>query len=201
MTARPAGRCGPLAAALAAASVVCGPAAAGLLTTEETLADFQFEGDRVDYAPDPKTLLPSLDGPLAFTMTEPALGVAVTQGLHDPLRGSLHVLMKDSNYGDFAGAPFNVFGSLPPLNRVPEPKLLAGSITALRPDSKPSSLDFLSDHERLTGPLASRYRGVGIFMLVYGVDDETWVRGFADGAATMDLLMVEEGAVRPRPPE
>ena len=201
MTAGPAGRGGALAAGLAAALALAAPATAGLLTTEETLADFQFAGDQVDYRPDPRTLLPARDSPLAFTMTEPALGVAASQGLHDPLRGSLHLTMKACNYGDFEGAPFNVFGSLPPLSRMTEPALLAGSIAALRPDSKPSSLDFLNEHDRLTGPLASRYRGVGIFMLVYGIEDETWVRGFADGAATMELLMVEEGAVRRRPSE
>ncbi len=44
-------------------------------------------------------------------------------------------------------------------------------------------MEFLIDRDRIVGRLASRYRGVGIFMLVSGVDDLTWVQGFADGAA------------------
>ena len=67
-------------------------------------------------------------------------------------------------------------------------------IKALRPDSKPGTLEFLIDRDRIVGPLASRYRGVGIFMLVSGVDDLTWVQGFVDGAATMELLQVEDDA-------
>ena len=186
-----------MAAGLAAAALWAPAAPAGLLTTRETLADFRFAGDQVDYDPDPKTLIPARDSPLAFIVTDPALGLGATQSIHDPLRGSLHILMKDSNYGAFEGAPFNVFSSLPPLGRPPEAVLLGDSIKALKPDSKPSALDFLNDHDRLTGPLASRYRGAGIFMLVWGLDDESWVRGFADGASTMELLLIEDRAVRP----
>lgn len=198
MTWRPRRRVRLLATGLAAAALWAPASPAGLLTTRETLADFRFAGDQIDYDPDPKTLVPARDGPLAFTVTEPALGLGATQSVHDPLRGSLHILMKDSNYGAFEGAAFDVFGSLPPLGRSGETVLLQDSIKALKPDSKPGALDFLNDHDRLTGPLVSRYRGVGIFMLVWGLDDQTWTQGFADGASTMELLLIEDRAVRPR---
>ncbi|WP_295426381.1 hypothetical protein [uncultured Thiodictyon sp.] len=178
--------------ALAACCVL--PASAGLLTTEQTVANFTFAGDQVDYAPDPKTFAPAADSTLTFTATDPTLGLGWSDNTHDPLRGALHVFMKGSNYGSFGGSDVNVFGSLPTLNKAPESRLLNDSIKALRPDSKPGTLEFLIDRDRIVGRLASRYRGVGIFMLVSGVDDLTWVQGFADGAATMELLQVEDDA-------
>jgi len=177
----------------------CGvhPAAAGLLTTERTLADFSFAGDQVDYAPDSRSLSPTVDSAYSFTATDPTLGLGRADNTHDPLRGSLHLLLKGSNYGYFEGADFNTFGSLQTLERLTESRLLTDAITALRPDSKPGPLDFLIDRDRIVGRLASRYRGVGIFMVVNGVDDLTWVQGYADGAATMEILDVEDGAINP----
>ena len=173
------------------------PAAAGLLTTERTLADFSFAGDQVDYAPDPRSLSPTVDSADSFSATDPTLGLGRTDNTHDPLRGFLHLLLKGSNYGHFDGADFNTFGSLPNLDRLTESRLLTDAIQALRPDSKPGPLDFLIDRDRIVGRLASRYRGVGIFMVVDGVDDLSWIQGFADGAATMEILNVEDGAINP----
>ena len=75
--------------------------------------------------------------------------------------------------------------------------MAADTVRAMRPDSKPGGLDFLIGRDRIVGPLASRYRSVGIFTVVAGVDDSTWVQGFADGVSTMQLLEAEEGIAPP----
>ncbi len=79
------------------------PATAGLLTTEQTVVNFTFTGDQVDYAPDPKTFAPTAGSTLTFTATDQTLGLGWSDNIHDLLRGSLHVLMKGSNYGSFGG--------------------------------------------------------------------------------------------------
>ena len=168
------------------------PVVAGLLTTDRTLADFSFVGGEVDYAPDPKTVTLPTDAASAFMVTDPDLGYGGSDSIHDTLRGALHISTKAANFGNFIGSDFNVFGSLPALATQPEAVLAADAVKALKPDSKPGGLEFLIDRDLIVGRLASQYRGAGIFMLVAGVDEETWVRGFADGAAAMKLLSVED---------
>ncbi len=172
------------------------PAAAGLLTTDRTLANFQFVANQVDYAPDPDSLTLRTAGSFAFT--DPASVVDLQGNRRDPLRGALHLTLKGNAYGNFLRSDFNVFGSLPTPDQQPAARLLITTAQALRPDSKPGTLEFLIDRDLIAGPLASQYRGVGIFMLVPGVDELTWVRGFADGAATMQLIAAENAIAKPR---
>lgn len=178
---------------LVIAAVGTAPARAGLLTTRQTLENFSFLAGELEYHPDPRTFTLPTDGAFAFTATDPDLGYRAAGSKHDSLRGSLHIVPKSDNYGSFLSADFNIFGSLPTLSAQTAATLNADAVKSLRPDSKPDGLAFLSDHEPIIGPLASRYRGAGVFMLVAGVDDQTWVQGFADGANTMQLLDAEDG--------
>jgi hypothetical protein len=187
---RGAGLPGLLGTVLAAGLAL--PAAAGLLTTDQTLADFHFVGGMVDYNPDPAILTIPLNSAYTFTATDPALAFGNPNNVHDPLRGSLHITSKGNNFGHFASADFNLFGSLQANTSRSESELLKDEIAALRPDSKPATLSFLSDHDTIVGPLASHYRSVGVFTLVSGVDDVTWVQGFEDGASVMQLVNVED---------
>lgn len=186
------GRRAAVAAVMTIALTLATPLSAGLLTTDRTVPNFNFVGAEVDYFPDPETLALSPDSAFAFTATDPDLGYAHSQTSHDTLRGSLHIVLNASNYGNFLGSDFNVFGTLPVNAAATEATLLTRSISALKPDSKPGALEFLIDRQLIVGRLASRYRGVGVFMLVPGVDEMTWVQGFADGASTMELLDAED---------
>jgi hypothetical protein len=190
------GRTTARALLLVIAAIGAAPAHADLLTTRQTLENFSFLAGAIEYAPDPRTFTLPTDGAFAFTATDPDLGYRAADSKHDSLRGSLHIVPKSDNYGNFLSADFNIFGSLPALSNQTEARLNADAVQSLRPDSKPDGLAFLSDHERIIGPLASRYRGAGVFMLVVGVDDQTWVQGFADGANTMQLLDAEDGVAK-----
>ncbi|HYN77299.1 MAG TPA: hypothetical protein VES73_05855 [Lamprocystis sp. (in: g-proteobacteria)] len=188
---------GVAAGVLSSACLLVAPVGADLLTTDRTLADFTFLGAAVDYAPDPKTFALSANRDLEFTSADPDLGFGVSSSSHDSLRGSLHIGTKADNFGNFISADFNLFGSLPTLSNLPEARLATDTVRALRPDSKPGGFEFLIDRDRIIGPLASRYRSVGMFTVVAGVDDLTWVQGFADGAATMEMIRAEEATTLP----
>ncbi len=188
----PGKRCGSLQVLgvwLACSLLVCAmPLAAGLLTTERTLANFTFVGDDLEYSPDPGSYALPVDSAVA----DPGLGEGSADSAHEPLRGSLHLGVKTDRFGDFRGADFNAFGSLPALAARPEVELLNGSVKSTGPGTRLGGLECPFERDRISGPLVGQYRLVGIFTLAAGVDEVTWVQGFADGAAALRVLSAED---------
>jgi hypothetical protein len=164
------------------------PLAAGLLTTERTLANFTFVGEDLEYFPDPEGRVLPVDSAMAVAVTDPNLGDGRADRVPEPLRGSLHLGARTDRFGDFRGADFNAFGSLPALAVRPETELLNDSVQAESPGTRLGGLECLFERDRISGPLVGHYRLVGIFTLAAGVDEVTWVQGFADGAAALRLL-------------
>ncbi len=164
------------------------PLAAGLLTTERTLANFTFIGEDLEYSPDPGSDAVPVDRAVA----NPGPGEGSTDSAPEPLRGALHLGAKTDRCGDFRGADFNAFGSLPALAARPEAELLNDSVKSTGPGIRLGGLECLFERDRISGPLVGRYRLVGIFTLAAGVDEVTWVQGFADGAAGLRVLSAED---------
>ena len=178
---------------LACSLLLCAmPLAAGLLTTERTLADFTFVGEDLDYFHDPEGRALSVDSAMAVPVTDPNLGDGSADRAPEPLGGSLHLGARTDRFGDFRGADFNAFGSLPALATRPAAALLNDSVKAESPGTRLGGLECLFERDRISGPLVGQYRLVGIFALAAGVDEVTWVQGFADGAAALRLLHAED---------
>jgi hypothetical protein len=187
------GRLQVLGVWLGCSLLVCAmPLAAGLLTTERTLANFTFIGEDLAYSPDPGARALPVDSAMAFPVTDPDLGDGSADRAQEPLRGSLHLGVKTDRFGDFRGADFNAFGSLPALAARPEAELLNDSVKSSGPGTRLGGLESLFERDRISGPLVGQYRLAGIFTLAAGVDEVTWVQGFADGAAALRLLSAED---------
>lgn len=182
------------AAAFAALALLgSAPLSAGLLTTDRTVANFVFKGGEVDYRPDAGRLLWSAAGAASLASRLPDLGGESTTAL-DPLGGALHLDAGLDNFGNLDRGDFNLFGSLPAAATLPDGALLDGAVSALREDSKTGGVDGLQDLNPVTGPLASQYRSIGIFMLVDGVDQGVWIAGYKDAASTQRLVSLEDAA-------
>ncbi len=169
------------------------PLSAGLLTTERTVANFSFKGGAVDYRPDPRAYLQAAGSTTSLAARLPDFGGESGKAL-DPLSGALFLDAKPDNFGDIEARDFNVFGSLPPADSLPDSTLLDGPIKALGEDSKAAGFYRLIDRKPIVGHMASQYRGAGIYMLVAGLDETTWIAGYKDAASTNQLLSLEDAA-------
>jgi hypothetical protein len=175
------------ALALTAAPPLC----AGLLTTERTVANFSFKHGTVDYRPEPGQL--DLVGGDASALSTRLSGLARrADNALDPLSGALHLDDKHDDFGDISRIDFDLFGSLQSAESLPSGELLSASVETLGKDSKGGGFYRLIDQKPIAGTLASQYRAAGIFMLVAGVDDATWVAGYKDAASTNQLLDLED---------
>jgi hypothetical protein len=172
---------------------------AGLITTEQALANFQFTGMAVDYDPAPPFFsalaaspasLPSLD-----PVSEANKSYVPPTGLEGSLRSPLFVDEGLGNFGKLSNVSFNLFGSVPPASSLSEIDLLKNALQSVRADHKSGgSVAFLAERDSVTGALANQYRSAGIFVLVNGVDEVDWINGFKDAEATAQLLSLEDDA-------
>lgn len=170
---------------------------AGLFTTESALANFSFIGATVNYDPDPGLL--TLYSDTAVSGDPSLTGDASSssgRSSRDPLSGSLHLTAKIDNLGNLQSGDVNIFGSLPPATFFGPLELLKGSLTAVTADGLGrGSLAFMIDQRSVSGPLAYLYRSAGVFVLVDGVDEVSWINGFKDAAATIELVSLEDASI------
>lgn len=168
-----------------------GTLSAGFLTTDRTVANFGFKGGAVDYRPDPRASAARTGSATSLSTRLPDI-VGGSAMAVDPLGGALHLATRADAYGDLANLPFNVFGSLPAADTQQPPELLASSLKALGEDRKGRGLEALIDSAPVKGPLTSQYRGAGIYMEVYGVDEASWIAGYKDATSAIALIALED---------
>ena len=172
---------------------------AGLFTTEQALANFQFTGIAVNYDPAPPFFSAPAAGPASFTSLDPVSeankSYVPPTGLDGSLSAPLYIDEGLDNFGKLSNLSFTLFGSVPPASSLSEVDLLKNALQSVRADHKSGgSVAFLAERDSVTGPLANQYRSAGIFVLVNGVDEVDWINGFKDAEATAQLLSLEDDA-------
>jgi hypothetical protein len=132
--------------------------------------NFQFEGANVDYDPDPAKVFATFDNPQVTVSTT----VPETYTSASGLQGAL--FLDVSSFGDLLRIPFNVFGSLPPIEGAALIDLIQGSALAMGGDN----LQFIVDTAPISGSLATRVRDARVYTTAAGVNLEDWLRPYGD---------------------
>ena len=176
---------------------------AGLYTMEQTLADFSYDGASISYG---------RESPAATDDRGNAKGnrldvrssmepTAQSYGTGDGLRGVMPLNAGQGIERDLVRGRFNVFGSIPKAASRPSATLLIDALDKMdEPTKTRGGPTFLNQDDRMTGSLATNYRGYGIYFSVSGLDELTWIdemgKAIAKGGDIIELSSEEDGAGR-----
>ncbi len=176
-------------------------AAAGLYTMEQTLADFTFDDASIVYRRDSHTPgAKADDGEDARAGASSSLGqTAQSYGKGDGLRGVMVLNAGQNIENDLVRGPFNVFGSFPSASSHSNVTRLTEALEKLGSTKKADSdLAFMNEKDRLSGALATKYRGYGVYFSVGGIDQLTWInemkKAIAKGGDIIELSAESETA-------
>jgi hypothetical protein len=178
---------------LLAVALTGGQAWAGMLPMADSIADFMFEDGELSYTPtleqdhlrltaDNSVLLSPGDG--TDRAADDGAGVEAQLRLRANVRN-----------GELINGSFNIFGSMTPAADSDLRNLIDGTLHAMEVSRNGDAFDFMFVGKPLNGNLGLKYRKVGLYVRVAGIDEVAWTRGFDSSASMMNLISGDAAAL------
>lgn len=171
------------------------PATAGVVGVGTSIADFTFvdgvpayDTERIIVAP-PEPDRPDLRS--IFASVGPDL-------VSDTERARLRL---DKDGRELLGNDDTVLAVMQPIQEQSTSQRLRTTLDAMPPSTLGSRLSFLMMEQPVSGEVALRYRNIGIFTRVAGLDDAEWARDFDSSASLLNLSSDAAEALRAALPE
>jgi hypothetical protein len=172
-------------------AVLAGSAHAGMMETGPRMADFSF----VDGVP-VYNLGPDIPDPSPLHIPEPKAGFIQPMIIRpDTDLGSPRLLVDEEGRA-LLDNDVTVLAAMPSVETQGLAERLRSTIEAMPPSTLGDHFSFLLTDQPLPGEVALRYRNIGVFTRVAGLDDAVWARDFDSSASLLDLSADAEQALR-----